>query len=791
MPSVRTVVRTLIVGAFAIIGTGAAGVVLAGPAFAVQPAQAAGSAMPAQGDGQGQVSPATVKTTAADSSSPALVVSIDSVGPNRYATPGSTIVVNGTVTNDTGVPADDVQVQLSTNAAFLSRSVMEDYYTGQSQFFPNEIFGATWQSSIVHSHTTVSWSISFAASNGGFGGFNVYPLVAAVSSASSGGSTISSARTLLPYYPGPGIANDAPQKLDVAWIWPLEDQPQQNACPQDLSTNDLAASFQSGGRLNGLLTAGLRYAATTKLTWAVDPALLSDATVMSQQYKVGGDVLCTGTTVMPASQPASTWLSDLRTGTSSQPMFVTGYADPDVSALTHAGLGSQVAEAYSLGDTAAGSASALGKSFGTGAKIAWPDGGYADTSTLTTLAREAGVSTTVLSSSEMPVSPLASSFVADDAVAPKVTTGSSTSMNVLLADSSISSLLGSATASPSASTQFTLTQDFLAETAMIVAEAPSTQRSLVVAPPSRWDPSPNEASTLLSLTRSPWLTPVTLSSLTSRKPTSVERESLATSQAAPLELGKEYLASVQSDQQKAGMYKDLLAPSSETAQTTSQLSVAIAVTESAAWRGGSIGEGRLAVQRLKDYVTENDNAVRIISSNKVLLAGTSGETPVSVFNGLPSPVEVQVRVSVPPGSQISVSNLTPIIVPAKSIKTIGMKVHSPALGSTLVQLQLLTKDGTPVPGATQSLNVETTRFGRTLLILIAAALGVLVLASLARWTRRKVARLRNGGGGHHVRGKNVKSGSAGDHGAALSSARTSSGRTSSASVAGSGSGGTG
>jgi len=784
MPSVRTLVRTLIACALAIIGTGATGMVLAGPAFAVQPAKTAQFGLPAQASGQGSA-PETAQATAAESSSSSLAVSIDSVGPNRYATPGSTIVVNGTITNDTGAPADDVQVQLWTSSvAFDSPSVMEQYYNDETPFYGSPIPGAMYQDSVVlHSNTTVSWSISFSVSNTGFSGFNVFPLVAQVSSSTTGEST-SLARTLLPYYPGPGAANDAPQKLSVAWIWPLEDQPQQRACPQDLATNDLAASFQSGGRLNGLLSAGLKYAATTKLTWAVDPALLSDASVMSSPYKIGADALCKHTTVMPASQQAGTWLSALRTGSASEPMFVTGYADPDVSALTHAGLGSQIAEAYTLGNNVAGQV--LGRSFGSGAKVAWPDGGYADASVLSTLAKEAGVSTTVVNSSEMPVSPFATSYVPDDAVAPRVATGTSSAMNVLLADSAISTLLGSATASSSASAQFAVTQDFLAETAMLVAEAPSTQRSLVVAPPSRWDPSEAEAATLLSLTRSPWLTPVALSSLTSRKPTSAGREPLPTSQAAPLELGKNYLASVESDQRLVGEYDDLLAPSSQATQTAQQLSAAIAVTESAAWRGYASVGGRLDLASLQAYVTKHEEQVKIISSTKVLLAGTSGDTPVSISNGLPNAIQVQVRVSVPPGSQISVSNLSPIVVPENSIKTIGMKVHSPALGSTLVQLQLLTKDGTPLPEATQSLNVETTRFGRTLLILIACALGVLVLASLARWTRRKVARLRNGGGGHHVRGKNVKSGSAGDHGAALSSAKTSS-----ASVAGRGSGGTG
>jgi len=788
MPSVRTVVRTLTAAALAIIGTGAAGVVLAGPAFAMPSARAAHSARPAPAAGPGQDSPGAAQATLASSSSPGLAVSIDAVGPSRYATPGSTIVVNGTVTNHTGAPVDDVQVQLFTSGTeFISRSQMEQYYTGQAPFYGNLITGAMYQDgAVLHSNSTVSWSISFSVTGQGYSGFNVYPLVAQVTSASTGEES-GLARTLLPYYPGPGAANGAPDKLDVSWIWPLEDDPQQGACSQDLATNDLATSFQQGGRLEGLLSAGLRYAATSHLTWAVDPALLSDASVMSAQYKVGGDALCTDTKGMPASQAASSWLSRLRTATASQPLFLTGYGDPDVSALTHAGLGSQVAQSYSLGNSVAGSV--LGKSFGPGAKIAWPDGGYADTSVLTTLATQARISTAVVSSAE-PLPGSATTYVADNATA-HLATGSHSQLNVLLADATISNLLGSATTSSSASAQFAVSQEFLAETAMIVAEAPNSQRSLVVAPPSRWDPSQNEASTLLRLTSSPWLEPVALSSLTSKKTTTTSAlVTLPASQAAPLELSKGYVASVESAARATSDYNDLLYQPA--AATVQQLAVAVAVTESAAWRGPGFVGGRQALASLQNFVTEHEEQVKVISSNRVLLAGTSGDTPVSVSNGLrDNYVQVQVRVSVPPGSHITVKNLSLIVIPPGQIRTIGMQVHSPNLGSTLVQLQLLTKDGTPLPKAIQSLSIETTRFGRTLLILIAAALVLLVLASLVRWTRRAVLRLRNRGGGHHVRGKSVKSGGAGDHGAAFSGAMTGTAMTSSASGAGSGSGGTG
>jgi hypothetical protein len=49
---------------------------------------------------------------------------------------------------------------------------------------------------------------------------------------------------------------------------------------------------------------------------------------------------------------------------------------------------------------------------------------------------------------------------------------------------------------------------------------------------------------------------------------------------------------------------------------------------------------------------------------------------------------------------------------------------------------LQTKDGSPLTWTSQSLSVQATRYGRALLILIAAALGVLVLTAVARWIRR-------------------------------------------------------
>src|SRR6516225_628924 len=90
-------------------------------------------------------------------------------------------------------------------------------------------------------------------------------------------------------------------------------------------------------------------------------------------------------------------------------------------------------------------------------------------------------------------------------------------MTVLLADHVLTGVLAAGDTASGVlppSTQFAVSQRFLAETAMIAAEAPDSYRSIVVAPPQAWSPSAALASDLLSETTStPWLAPTALSGL--------------------------------------------------------------------------------------------------------------------------------------------------------------------------------------------------------------------------------------------------------------------------------------
>src|SRR3984957_14333881 len=347
------------------------------------------------------------RTDRADTHS--LAVSITGVTPQYATAKTSTVTVSGTLTNHTGSTIHGIQVQLQWYPlTFLTRSGMDSFASGgpvslqYGQYLLGAVGTPSEVSHAVANGASTRWTVSFnlpqsLLDNGYPPSLGDYPLQVEASSASSASSSYqATSRTFLPYWPG----KSAGTPLKVAWIWPLIDTPQQGACPQTLATNSLAGALAANGRLSTLLDAGLTWASRDDLTWAMDPALLSDATVMTDAYFVsGGNAECTDRTPEAASTAAKTWLSKL-TGTAGQPAFLTPYANVDVAALSHAGLDADVTSAYRLGDAVASAilpntfgSSADGTGSGTALAAAWPTGGTADAGVLTSLARSGGINT--------------------------------------------------------------------------------------------------------------------------------------------------------------------------------------------------------------------------------------------------------------------------------------------------------------------------------------------------------------------------------------------------------------
>ncbi len=693
--------------------TGCAVTAIAVPALAL-----AGLALPGS---------AATAAAAQPAGAPPVSIAITSVSPS-YAMPGQTVKVSGTMTNTSAAAMPDLSVQLrSSSTPFGSRNALQEYADGT---FPADepVAGAvTTLTKPLAPHATVSWSASLAVNDVPMSDFGVYPLAAQAEDASLAPLAVS--RTFLPFWPTNKSLQ--PDTEAIAWIWPLIDQPRQTVC-SGLLNNGLAASLGSGGRLRELLQAGSKYSASAHLTWAIDPALLANVSTMTKPYTVG-DEGCGGT-AKPASQNAVSWLAQLKSATAGQPVFVTPYADADVAALTRSGMTAELADAFAEGRTVA--SSLLGRDFtGSGATdstdlsgLAWPADGIANLAVLKNLAAN-GINTVVLDSSTMPPSP------PQDYTPSAQTTardGARSPLTVLLSDDTITQIIGTANSpSDSKATAFAVEQRYLAETAMIAAEQPSIGRSVVVAPPRRWDPPAGLASDLLSETVSaPWLHPVSLSNLAAVKDPSGQVTRLPPRTHSKAQLSRALLDQARQVDQQATLLRSV------EQNPSAELKNAAAAVESSAWRGGGSAarQGAALATQISDYLARQEHKLTVVAARRVTLGGLKGTVPVSISNGLNYAVNVKLQAD--PGGGITVRGPPRVVtVPPGQQDIVKVAVAATTVGSTTLRFQLLTPQGVPFSAPT-TMTVQATHYGTLALVIMATALGVFVLTAATRGVRR-------------------------------------------------------
>ncbi len=141
----------------------------------------------------------------------------------------------------------------------------------------------------------------------------------------------------------------------------------------------------------------------------------------------------------------------------------------------------------------------------------------------------------------------------------------------------------------------------------------------------------------------------------------------------------------------------------------------------------------------------------IIGDGRTTLGGQKGSVPVSIDNRLDYAVRVRIRLiidqapdrqfTVLAGSGVrmvtsDVAVTDPIEVKPQSLATTKLQVKATGVGTTQIEMRLLTAHGQPVPGAQASMSVKTTHFGTFALVILAAALGIFMITSAGRAVRR-------------------------------------------------------
>ncbi|MCW2908835.1 MAG: hypothetical protein JWL68_3624 [Actinomycetia bacterium] len=696
---------------------------------------------------------AAVSSRAANSRTAAaaqhVTIGISSVSP-QVARPGRAVTVQGTVSNPTRTAVSGLTVQLwSSSFKLTSRSALTEYAAGNLPGADRPVIGALAQLPGTLAPGAVrQWSIRIPASSLALTSFGVYPLAAV---ADSGGIALTTDRTFLPFWPGSAAAAGLSQRMKIAWIWPIFSAPEQAAC-QSLLNNGLASSL-AGGRLSRLLTAGTTPdAVRAKLTWAIDPSVLAGAGVMRSSYRVSATPGCSGAITKRASPAARTWLSGLRSVTAQQDYFVTPYADVDMSALTHAAMNTDLQRAQEKGTDVArqylgGTQRPVSPAVGT---IAWPADGFADYGVLGNLAAD-GWHSVVLNDTLMP--PRTAAGYTPSAIT-RALDGVDGGLNVALSDSGLSQVLAGAptpaqarpassqsAGSQSASTaqastaagSFATEQRFLAETAMIVAEAPATPRSVVITPPRQWNPSPALAAALLAESdNAPWLRPASLADLITAKSSAgqVPRMPPPSEKFAPGELRRSLLRKVKglegTIRQQASMFRQ---------PASSYLAGAVAAVESSAWRDNP-AQAKALLASVSGYLATQERQVRIIDTGQDTLTGKSGPVPLSINNRLDQSVTVLLRVHAPSDRMTVHPAVTTVTIGPHQQRIVVIKVRSAVAGSTVLRLSLAAPNGAPLPGTDAQLSVDSTHFGTTAMVIVAIAIAVFVVTAIARAVRR-------------------------------------------------------
>jgi len=663
-----------------------------------------------------------------------VTIAITSMSPS-YAMPGQRISIAVQVRNVSGTALSGLSVQmLSSGKQFTSRSYLEYFALGY--YAPSEPALNLPPVMIGRLAAGAAWtgSISVPVSALGLTCFGVYPLTAQVSDSAG---PLASDPTPLPYWPRKksSCPIQRPKPTDISWVWPLIDKPHQGPCP-GLLDNSLAATIAPTGRLGQLLAVGASYAYAARLTWAVDPALLDGVQTMRQPYLVGGNASCTGARPYPASSAATAWLHELSVATAGQTVFATPYADTDMAALTQVLRNHDLSRSFAQGQLVAGQI--LKRSFAPEAipaggrqlaAVAWPADGIANYALLENLAA-IKISTVILDSSTMQVRPPV--YYTPGAVTSTLD-GLGTRLHFLLADDTISQWLGSRDAqSGQLSAIFKVSQMFLAETAMIVAEAPSISRSIVVAPPRRWNPTSQLASDLLAETvTARWLRPTTMSQLLA-----LPADHLIRSQPQRVssdELSRKLLSQVARSEPAVALLESILITPNQ------QLYRAVFGAESSAWRDGRAAErpAQALVTRIARFVEDQMDRLSVSGPTGVTLGGTVGSSTVAISNQLRYPVRVKIGVSSSNGSvTIIVPDKGIFTVPADETRVVKLAVHATSTGSATVTLRLTSPlTGIRLPVDALVMHVQATRSGVIALIICAGLLAVFVFTSAARAIR--------------------------------------------------------
>ncbi|MCA0147081.1 DUF6049 family protein [Blastococcus sp. LR1] len=686
----------------------------------------------------------------------------------RTVTPGSLITVTGTLTNTGPVPITDLSVRLQrgdvrTNRAQLAASiddpdpattVLASFRDGPEDLAPGDSAG--------FSYTVPSDELRLERDG-------VYPALLNVNGTVDGDEQrrVGELSTFVVQQPIEPTARAA-----VAWLWPLS-EPSHRTASGGFADDGLAEVIAEGGRLDRALAVverlpaaaapGEPAAPTLSVTLAIDPALVEELSIMADgPYAVDGEEDAgTGT------EEARAFLERLRKVADAHPVVALPYGDVEPDSLQLAGLagvitrslpgspdgsaqdppGAAPEPATPTADGAAPADEEPARTTGAGSVVldevldvtpatdlAWAADGTFEPATLDTL-HEGGIERVVLAGDALTDGASAVGRDASDAVAHTTVPVADGTLDVLVADPTLTAVVGGAEDIPGGPRL--AEQRYLAELAALTLQSPpGSEQTLLVAPPRDVRAGPDGAGAMMADTAGlPWLRPSTVTALgdvpaadagTVTIPAGERRldpQGVATL-AEAVQVRNELADAVVGDAGVALQAYDAGIARSASTLRTDDPAAFLAVA----------GTARTAVERLRERVT-----VVAPADGTYSLASSTAPLVLTVDNDLPFAVEVLLQVRTRGSRGLSIADIGLQTLAPRERTTLSVPTEVRSSGGFAVTAEVTTPSGGPL-GQRVDMQVKSTAYGPiSLSITIGAAslLGLLFLRRFVNLVRRR------------------------------------------------------
>ncbi|WP_343241449.1 MULTISPECIES: DUF6049 family protein [unclassified Streptomyces] len=672
-------------------------------------------------------------------------VSLESVDPVTPAKDG-TITVEGTVTN-TGratITHAEAGLRVSSSSPLTSRSAISSAAarTGSTGDDGSLITEHTAKLADIPSGASSAFSLKVPVSALELGTDGVYQLGVTLNGQTADEAynhVLGIQRTFLPWY-----AKGEAKPTQFTFLWPLADRPhlavrsdtddQQSPIFLD---DDLAADLAPGGRLQELVELGK----TLPITWVVDPDLLATVDFMTRSYRVlGPDGDVAHTTPGTGTENAKQWLNDLKSATAGHEVVSLPFGDTDIASIAHHGkdvpatLG-HLKTATDLGVRTVDTILGLEPT----SNVAWPADGAVDPS-IVDIATAGGADKLIARSdsfgetgsldytptSARPISG-GTTAVVSDAVLSKAFTGDMTS----------------------ASASTLAVQEFLSQTLMITMQAPTKQRSIVVAPQRMPTASQAQemAQGIAAVGHSPWAQTISFDAATKAPADPAANHKVPGTSAYPDYLRKQEISTsaFQDIQRTQGQLNGFTVILSRKDRVTVPFTAAVLRSMSNAWRGDPIGAS-LFRNSIGSYLTDLMGSVHILDKTNLTLSGRSATIPVTVKNELGQAVTgLELRLTSSAQIRLDVGDPQPVTVEGGHTRSLKFPTKAGANGLAQVTAQLYTKDGVKY-GDPISFNVKVTSITDTVMLVIAGGLLLLALAGVKMYNQRKRKAAAGAGG---------------------------------------------